>query len=183
MVQRKHVGGGATTGGGALAGLIAGAIMLFAALAWLTLAGLGFWTLPKEVAAGVNGVSALLGGAGTIITGICLFLATAVILGMIFSWLSTRIEAKKAAVFAGVIFAIGVWAVMTFAVLPGLDPVLRARIALYMGTWVWWNIIFGVMLFLTPALRRSVAHRLEWQKPGADVDAPGPIDYDLGKAG
>lgn len=180
MVQEKHVGGGARTGGGALAGLIAGAIMLFVAMPWLSLAGLGFWSLAKETAAGVEGVNALLGGTGTIIAGIALFLATAVILGIIYSWLSVGIESKRTSAIAGVIFALGVWAVMTFAILRGLDPVLRARLALLMGTWVWWHILFGAMLFLTPALRRSCAHRLEWQTPAREQ--PPPVDYHLGEA-
>ncbi|MGH9467449.1 MAG: hypothetical protein ACRD1Y_08835 [Terriglobales bacterium] len=182
MVQIKQVGGGSRTGGGALAGLIASAVMLFAAMGWLSLAGLGFWTVPREVAAGVEGLPALLGGAGTVITGICLFLATGVILGIIYSWLALRIEAKKTSLLAGVVYSIGVWAVMTFAILPGLDPILRTRLALLMGTWFWWHLVYGAMLFMTPALRRGVAHRLEWQKPHVDLESPGPTDYHLGKA-
>lgn len=172
MVQEKKVGWGARTGGGALAGLIAGAIMLSAAMGWLALAGLGALTPPKLVAAGVSGVSAMIGGAGTAIGGWALHLGVAVILGIIFAWLAVKIEAKRTALFCGILYAIGVWAVMTFAIMPAADPVLRTRIGMWMGTWFWWHLIYGAMLFMTPALERSLAHRPAWQQRDETVRLP-----------
>jgi len=162
----NEFGAGVRTGGGALAGLAAGAIMMIAAMGWLALAHLGALTPPKLVAAGVSGSNALIGGFGTAFVGWSLHLGVAVLLGIIFAWLASNIRSKKAAAFAGVLFAIGVWAVMTFAVVPAADPVLRSRVAMWMGTWFWWHLIFGAMLFMTPAFERSLAGRRSWERPG-----------------
>src|SRR6185437_6532338 len=96
----NEFGAGVRTGGGALAGLAAGALMMIAAMGWLALAHLGALTPPKLVAAGVSGSNALIGGFGTAFVGWSLHLGVAVLLGIIFAWLASNIRSKKAAAFA-----------------------------------------------------------------------------------
>lgn len=145
--------------GGGLAGLGAGVVMLIACVAHAASSGLGAGLPIRLVAAQWYGLTALVAGADAIVVGLLTHLAVSALWGMILAALLRDRPGAAAAVGYGLGFGIGVWAVMTYLVLP-LNPTMRDRVVgLTPGWWFVAHLVFGGTLALTPRLYRAVASR------------------------
>lgn len=143
--------------GGPVAGIIAGIIMAIVSMLITAAMGMGFWLVPKMIAATFLGVDALVGGAGAVILGVIVHLIVSAILGLIFAFLTPRIISASSDFGLGIVFGVVVWAVMTFIVLPLINDVMRDRVALMPFAWFIEHLVFGGSLALTPYFERISA--------------------------
>ncbi|MGH9704980.1 MAG: hypothetical protein ACRD4K_16515, partial [Candidatus Acidiferrales bacterium] len=125
-----------------------------AAMIYSGATGAGFWLPMKNIAALWLGVYALVGGTGVVCLGILTHLVIAGGLGILFAMTTPR-RAKSAAagLIGGLLFGGATWLVMTFVLMPMLDPTMRARIAFTPGWWFVLHMIFGASLILIPLIR------------------------------
>jgi len=140
--------------GGPVTGVIAGVIMAFVAMLTTAAQGLGFWLVPKMIAATFLGVDALVGGAGAIILGVIIHLIVSALFGLLFAFLTPRIISASSDFGLGIIYGVIIWAVMTFIILPIGNEVMRDRVALMPFAWFVQHLVFGGSLALTPYFER-----------------------------
>lgn len=145
--------------GGAASGIIAGAVMGVFAMTYMAWAGAGFFALPRGTAASLLGVTALVGGAGTITLGLFLHFVTAAFWGILFASIIRKDTPAGKAFWGGLAYGVGMWAVMIYGVVPVLDPVMQPRVAMMPGAVFIAHLVYGACLFVTPALRRRYAER------------------------
>ena len=145
--------------GGSLAGIAAGFVMGVILIAYGAAAGAGPWYFFTMIASSVLGVAGLVGGPGTIAVGIALHLAISAFWGILFASLVNPQTRADAALWEGVLFGVAVWAIMTFVVLPVVDPTMEPRVALLPAIWVFANAAYGACLLGAPTLRRRYAVR------------------------
>ncbi|MCU1244426.1 MAG: hypothetical protein JWN02_336, partial [Acidobacteria bacterium] len=102
-----------------LAGLVAGALDITSAFVILGLRGIGPTRVLQGVAAGLLGRSSLEGGIGTAVLGLALHFFIALTAATVFYLASRRIAfLTRQPVVAGLLYGVGVYAVMNFIVLP-----------------------------------------------------------------
>lgn len=164
-------GAGAVVGGGAIAGVIAGAVMLVIARSWSAAVGLGSGIVPRSTAAAISGPMALLGGSATLWQGWLMFLAVAALLGLIYTSIGWNVRKWRTALIWGILFGIGVWVVTTAWLLPRGDHVMAAYMAFMVGPWFVLHLIFGAVLSVSAPIRRGLAGAQSeaqlWQMPKA----------------
>ncbi|MBI4424654.1 MAG: hypothetical protein HY554_13055 [Elusimicrobia bacterium] len=140
--------------GGVFSGVFAGIVMaLFATTASWAL-GNGFWTPVKEIACVAYGVDALVAGASAILAGVLIHLTIASCWGMLFAALLPRGSGAWTALWTGVLYSIGVWALMTYGVLPWGNEVQSARAGMMPDWFFYSHLVYGASLLVTPAFRR-----------------------------
>jgi hypothetical protein len=101
------------------AGLVAGALDITSAFVILGLRGIGPTRVLQGVAAGLLGRSSLEGGIGTALLGLALHFFIALSAATVFYLASRRIAfLTRQPVVAGLLYGVGVYAVMNFIVLP-----------------------------------------------------------------
>jgi len=105
------------------------------------------------------GVDALVGSAIVPIIGLFVLWIVSGLLGLLFSALTPPRASSEGAFTAGILYGIGVWAFMTYLILPWADPTMYDRMALEPGWWFAENVVFGAVLAITPALRNFFARR------------------------
>jgi hypothetical protein len=159
-------------GGGALAGIVAGAVALALGMVWTSGMGLGTELIPHALVTVATGPIALLGGWGALVGGWALGLAGAAVLGLIYAAIGWRVRAYGTALLYGILFAIIVWAILDRWLLVKWNPVLAAYVPLLGASWFWLHVLYGVVLSLSVPLRRGFA--------GA---RPAPAAWELPKAG
>jgi hypothetical protein len=131
---------------------------LVAMLRFQTL-GLSFWRFPRLISASFYGRDALQGGFWIVVIGLIVHLAISVFYGVVFALAERHRASLKHAGRDGLIYGVVVWAVMSLVVLPLLDPIMNADFAPLAGWWFLYHLIFGAMLFMTPAVRRELHAR------------------------
>ncbi|MGH9477592.1 MAG: hypothetical protein ACRD1A_00030 [Terriglobales bacterium] len=147
---------GAVVGGGAVAGVIAGAVMLLAGMGLAAGMGAGA-TLPvRGIAAALSGVMALVGGLGTLIEGWLVQLAVSAVLGLIYTAIGWNLRKYRWVLIWGILYAIAAWAVFITWLLPAGDPTLSAYAGMMGASWFWLYIVFGVVLSISQPLRRGL---------------------------
>ncbi len=156
-MSTRPQGFGAIVGGGAIAGVIAGAVMLLAARSWTAAIGLGAGIVPRTTAAAISGPMALLGGTATLWQGWLMFLAVAAVLGLIYTAIGWNIRKWRTALIWGILYGIGVWIIMTAWLLPWGNHVMSTYMALMIGPWIVLHFIFGAVLSLSAPIRRALA--------------------------
>jgi hypothetical protein len=67
--------------------------------------------------------------------------------GLAFGLIAGRLT-MGGAFWAGIFYSIVIWALMTYLVLPALDPIMRARVALAPTWWFGHHLIYGAVLSL-----------------------------------
>ncbi|MBK7857172.1 MAG: hypothetical protein IPJ65_00855 [Archangiaceae bacterium] len=150
---------------GAVSGLAGGVLMaVWAMFATLAL-GLGPFAVPQLIGATFRGPEALLQGPTTIVIGVVLHLLVSAFFGTLFSMLVRRDTPRGIAALAGVAFSLGVFVLMTFVVMPVVNPVMSSRVAMMIGTVLVMHVLYGVALGTTPILRRKFARRTEQLVP------------------
>lgn len=139
-------------GAGATAGVAAGVVMLAAFMVQAGVAGTGFFSPLRLIAATFFGPSALLGGFGVVLTGLIIHLAVSAGWGAIFGGFLTPRASAGATLFGGLIFGVVVWATMTLIALPLFNPTLAGRVSIISGWWLFFHLVYGGFLALAPRL-------------------------------
>jgi hypothetical protein len=156
MAISKRLAAGDIISSGLASGFLGGTLMMAAWLVQSSTAGAGRW-LPVKLVAGVfYGVDALIGDTGVIALGMVTHYAVAMALGMLFSALLYRIGSLWTSLALGILFGLGVWAFMTWLILPWANDVMLNRVRLIGPWWLAWHALFGIGLGLTPLFRRRV---------------------------
>ena len=147
--------------GGGIAGILAGTTMASAAMLYAAASGSGFWHPVRSIAATWYGANALVGGAGVLSAGMVTHLGTSAFGGVIFAALPSSRKSATAALLTGLVWGVVVWAGMSFAVMPWLNPMMYAgTVRREPGWWFVLHLIYGGTLVVTPSVVRSVsAHR------------------------
>lgn len=143
---------------GIIAGVTGAILMAMWSMGYAAAQGLGLFLPLRLIAATFFGVEALVGGAGVLLTGMMLHFVTASAWGVLFALLLPRDAGYAVSLLAGAAYGgIVVLVVMTYAILPALDQVMRERVELTWFSWVVTHLIYGVVLgLLTPFLRRRI---------------------------
>jgi hypothetical protein len=119
-------------------------------LVWLmarsSAAGQGALFALRLIGATFVGPSALVGGPMMIAWGLCLHLATSVSLGTLFVRLASRESRPGSTMLVGAALALGALVLMTFVVLPVVNPTMRVRVALWPAAWAFGHLLFAVAL-------------------------------------
>lgn len=101
------------------AGLVAGLLDIIDAFVFFGARGANLMRIPQSIAAGVMGDAAYKGGWTTFGTGLGLHFAMAVVMALVFYVIARMIPAvRQALTVSGLVYGLGVWAVMTYVVLP-----------------------------------------------------------------
>jgi hypothetical protein len=145
--------------GGGLAGIIAGIVMAIFAMAYAGMTGMGFWTPLRLIAGALFGADALTGGGGVLLAGAIIHMMASAAFGIIFAALVPRTTGGGGALALGIIYAIAVWVVMTYLVVPIVNPTMSVRIPVMAGAFWFEHVIFGAVLGITPGLVRSLSKR------------------------
>ncbi len=145
--------------GGLTAGIIAGLVMAAVYMIRDWAQGMGFWLPVKNIAATYYGVEALVGGGWTIFLGLVTHVVVSAFWGLVFAWVGGARISTGAAFFAGLLYGIAIWALMSFAVLPAINTTMLDRVSMQPGWWFGYHLIFGGMLLVTPPLARAFSSR------------------------
>ncbi len=170
---------GRTVGRGVLAGIVAGiAMAMFAMIAAATYQGTGFFTPMYHIASTFIDPTAMetsmkeaMGGnlyyftAGPAALGMAIHMVTAIAFGVIFALLVTWVDLQgRVAPVVGAVYGLGVFALMSFAVLPvvadlfgGGKPIADMPVMVGYATFGIEHAIFGLVLGLVLAPRLEYA--------------------------
>jgi hypothetical protein len=146
--------------GSGIAGILAGTVMAVAAMLHAAANGSGFLLPVRSIAATWYGAKALVGGAVVLLVGLVTHLSTAAFGGVVFAVLPSSRKSAIAALLSGLIWGVVIWAILSFAVMPWLNPTMYAgTVGKEPGWWFVLHLIFGGMLVATPSLVRRVSAR------------------------
>ena len=112
--------------GGGIAGILAGVVMAMAAMFYAAANGSGFFLPVRSIAATWYGANALLGGAGVLIAGLATHLGTSAFGGVVFAALPSSRKSATVALLSGLVWGVVVWAILSIAVMPWLNPTMYA---------------------------------------------------------
>jgi hypothetical protein len=144
---------------GAVGGLFAGAAMMGFAVVAAVSGGLSPSRPLELVAATFVGRAALDGGANMLLAGALLWAAVSAALGLLYAALVPREFPFSSSAMMGVGYSLFLVGIMTSAVLPRVNPVMRAEMPEMGGAWVLAYAVFGVALGVIPSLRRRMIAR------------------------
>lgn len=137
---------------GIVAGLIAGIGMAMVAMMVMPAMGKNFLMPVKLMAGTFEGEGAVDGGGGTVMTGMMIHMMMSAVLGLIFALIVAALgwSGFWPLVIGGMVYALIVWVVMEFGILPLVDKVMRERMspALFAMTHVVYGFLLGLFLFL-----------------------------------
>jgi hypothetical protein len=139
----------------AVAGFVAGMVMVVCAMARSGIVGLGFWLPAQSIAATFFGVDALISGTGAVVLGLIAHVVMSLLVGGIFGALISSDSSRGVIVGLALAYSILIWAAMTFLALPLINEVMLERVLL---TPVWWfvlHLIYGLVLGLVVAQRKG----------------------------
>lgn len=145
---------GATVLTGILAGFIAGMSMLAFAVASHWALDNGAATPLLEISCVLHGPKGMLGGGPEILLGFLVHSIVAASWGILFAALFPRRGSAWTALWTGTVFGVGVWAVMTYGVLPWANETMSVRVSMLPEWFFYEHIAFGASLFVLPLLRR-----------------------------
>lgn len=140
-------------GAGALAGLVGGVAMAVAAMLFTGVTGSGAASWLQAIAATLYGPQAMIRVDAVVVGGMIHFGMSA-LLGVLFGAMAPRAGALGTLA-AGLCFALVIWAIATFGVVPLVNPVLQARVAMQPGGWFLSHLAFGAALVTLMPLRNS----------------------------
>lgn len=137
-------------------GLLAGAAMLVCAALGAAMAELPASRPLALTAAMFTDSDALDAGPGALLAGGLLWATVSVGLALLYAPLVPRDFPFVSAAVVGAAYAFFAMAVLTSAVLPRVNPAMRAGMPDFGGAWVLAYAVFGVALGLVPAFRRRL---------------------------
>jgi len=142
---------------GIVAGALGGILMIGCMMIYASVTDAGATMPLKALGAVVYGVEALVAGPTAMLVGALIQLALSIVIGILFALCMSRETSTVAAMFAGVIVGIAVWAAMDLFVLPQANPTMAARIALMPLGYFVAHVAFGIGLAMSPAFMRMFA--------------------------
>lgn len=145
--------------GGVETGVVAGIAMAMVTMLTSYFMGTGFLTPLLLISATFFGQAALAGGVGVIAAGVVLHMMNSAVFGVIFAYITRQASSGGTYLWAGLAFGIAIWAMITFAVLPVADPIMRQHVAMTPIPWFVNHLVFGAMLALTPYFERISVRR------------------------
>jgi uncharacterized membrane protein YagU involved in acid resistance len=146
---------GARIGAGIVAGALGGILMIGCMMIYASVTDAGATMPLKALGALVYGVEALVAGPTAMAVGVLIQLALSIVIGILFALFMSRETSTVAALFAGVVVGIALWAAMDLFVMPLANPTMAARIALMPFGYFAAHVAFGIGLAMTPALMRT----------------------------
>ena len=149
-------GAGEIVKAGVVAGIVGGLLMAMIMMIATAAGGMGLLAPLRLIAATFYGKEAMAGG-GALTVGLMVHMMNSMVFGVLFAWIAGRRLAAPQAVMAGVAFGLAIWAVMTFAGLPMLNPMMRERVAVMPVAWFIAHLAFGMGVGSAPGLRRRFA--------------------------
>lgn len=162
---------------GALGGLIGGVAMALMATIYDALAGVGFWTPVRAIAATVLGHDASV-GAGPILLGLVIHLAVSIAWGIVFAAITPREMPPAASIAFGLFAGLTILVLMSLVVLPLINPTARARLmwgsyprSLPVLVAFVIHLLYGFGLALVPGLRRRISMQ---RAPLGPAEGPEP---------
>jgi hypothetical protein len=140
--------------GGVVSGFIGGLLMaVWGAFATLS-KGLGVMAFPQMIGCTFLRPEAMLHPAATAIWGTVLHFLIACAWGVLFSALVRRETTNANALPAGLLYAVGIFLLMVFVVVPVTNQVLADRAPMMLGTLFMMHLLYGVGVSLAPSVRR-----------------------------
>ena len=134
-------------GSGVAAGIIAGIVMAIWAMATSAITGAGFWIVPQLIAGMFYGPLTLVRGATTVVIGTLVHVVVSAGLGALFALMvGWRPGADGRMLAWGFVYGLAIWLVMSFGVLPLVNPTMSARVALTPVNWIFQHFLFGLVL-------------------------------------
>jgi hypothetical protein len=108
----------------------------------------------QAIAAVFYGPMAFVGGSGVTAIGVLRHLTVAGSLGAVLGMLALNVESAGKLGGLGILYATGVWALMTYVFLPNFDATMAARIPTFFTMWIFLHWFYGGFtgLFI-PSLR------------------------------
>ncbi len=143
----------------AVAGLLAGAVMLASAALGGTWSGLPASSPLALTAAIFTESGSTEAGAGALVAAALLWAAVSVGLALLYAPIVPRDFPFVSAAVVGAAYALVAMAVVTSAVLPRVNPTMRAGMTDSGGAWVIAYVVFGLVLGLLPGIRRRLVSR------------------------
>jgi len=140
---------------GITSGIVAAILMIGFMMAYARINGAGATMPLKALGAFVYGVEALVAGSIAILTGAGLQLGDAIVLGLLFALCTSRRTSIPGALFVGILVGILLWVTMELVLLPYMDPIMAARVALMPLAYFIAHLLFGIGLGMTPLFLRS----------------------------
>jgi hypothetical protein len=153
--------GGEIFKAGVISGLIGGVLMAVWAMISTTAQGLGAFAVLELIGAAFRGPEALIKGPFTLVFGIVLHLVVASAFGVLFATLVRRDTPATIATIAGFAYGLGLFVLMSFVVVPVVDPVMSNRVSMMIGTVLTMHVLYGFGVGLAPRLRREFARAAE----------------------
>ena len=142
---------------GIAAGTLGGILMIATMMIYASVTDAGATMPLKALGALVYGVEALIAGPTAMVVGVLIQLALSIVIGILFALVMSRETSTVAALLAGVIVGIALWAAMDLFVLPRANPTMAARIALMPLGYFVAHVLFGLGLATSPAFIRMFA--------------------------
>ena len=142
---------------GIAAGALGGILMIGCMMIYASVTDAGATMPLKALGALVYGVEALVAGPTAMLVGVLIQLAISIVIGILFALCMSRETSTVAALFAGIVVGIALWAAMDLFVLPQANPTMAARIALMPLGYFVAHVAFGVGLAMSPAFMRMFA--------------------------
>lgn len=142
---------------GIAAGVLGGILLIGCMMIYASVTDAGATMPLKALGALVYGVEALVAGPTAMLVGVLIQLAISIVIGILFALCMSRETSTVAALFAGIVVGIALWAAMDLFVLPQANPTMAARIALMPLGYFVAHVAFGVGLAMSPAFMRMFA--------------------------
>jgi hypothetical protein len=139
----------------AVAGFVAGVVMVLCAMTQSGALGLGFWLPVQSIAATFFGVEALIGGLGSVVIGLSAHVVMSLLAGGIFGALISSESSRGVIVALALAYGVLLWAAMTFLALPLINEVMLERVLLAPVWWFVLHLIYGLVLGLVVAQRKG----------------------------
>jgi hypothetical protein len=159
---------------GALAGILGGLLMAVWGAFATAAKSLGWLAVPQMIGATFMSPDALLHPIALAVWGTVLHLLVSAAWGILFASLVRRETPPLASLIAGLAYAIGIFLLMAFVVVPVTNQVMADRTPMMLGNLFIMHLLFGVGVSIAPLLRRRLAradgHRHEGEREEYEAD-------------
>ncbi|MEW5916105.1 MAG: hypothetical protein AB1762_06855 [Gemmatimonadota bacterium] len=153
IVVVQHTVAGDSIFSGGIAGIVGGALLMSFAIGTSVMNGGDILSPFRLAGATFIGPAAMNGGTAIILYGALVYLVTSIVWGILFAAILPRDASPGSAFVAGLVYGLVVMLIMSYAVLPLVNPVMRSAVE---GTtsFTMEHLIYGGSLALVPMLRR-----------------------------
>lgn len=151
--------------GGAIAGLIAGLVMVIISPFLSLMTGIGMWEPVKLIATAVYSPTILDTPGfmlGPVVVGALIHFVVSTVLGIIFGLIFNRVlhlpTAFGVPIQVGLVYGVLIWTFVYFLVLPFINPTLRAS---YQTPFIAQHLVYGVVLGIAYMFVRQLPYRYQ----------------------